>query len=73
MMFDMIPLFPFTLIFKHKYSRLYFFIKCIRIKKCYQLLDTKKFNALLKKFLNKKLNEACKDPNKADDMLIDHT
>jgi hypothetical protein len=62
MMFDMVPLFPFTLIFKHKYSRLYFLIQCIRIKKCYQLLDTKKFNALVKKWLNAKLKKTCEDP-----------
>lgn len=59
MLFDMVPLFPFTLLFKHKYSRLYFLIKCIRIKKCYQLLDTKKFNAILKKYLNDKLKKKC--------------
>ena len=73
MMFDMVPLFPFTLMFKHKYSRLYFLIKCIRIKKCYQLLDTKKFNKVVKNWLNIKLKQACNDPLKANDMMVDHT
>jgi hypothetical protein len=73
MVFDMVPLFPFTLIFSHKYSRLYFLIKCIRIKKCYHLLDTKKFNKIVKDQYDKRLNENCKDENIANDMMIDHT
>jgi len=43
MFFDLIPLIPFQFIFFFKYSRLFFVIKCFRIKKSMALLDTGKF------------------------------
>lgn len=40
MIYDLIPLVPLNRIFKFKYSRLLYFIKCIRIFKTFNLLDT---------------------------------
>ena len=44
MVYDLIPLIPFTMFLKFKHSRLLFLIKTIRIKKSLSLLDTKKFS-----------------------------
>jgi len=73
MMFDLIPLIPFTLFLRFKYSRLLFIIKSIRIKKSVKLLDTKKFIEIVKEFFDQELEKVCKDEKKENDIVFDNT
>ena len=75
MIWDLIPLIPFTLFAKFKHSRLLFLVKTIRIKKSLSLLDTKKFNKIMGYIQRNKLDKICKDPNsaRAQDIIEDNT
>jgi hypothetical protein len=73
MMFDLIPLVPFTLFLRFKYSRLLFIIKTIRIKKSVKLLDTKKFVEIVKEFFDQELQKVCQDDKKENDIVFDNT
>jgi hypothetical protein len=72
MIYDMIPLFPFNRFFQFKYSRLFYFIKCIRLIKCMNLLDTQLFMKNVQGISHTRLLKICQDPNKANDTLNDH-
>ena len=48
MIWDLIPLFPFSSIFTFKNSRLVYLIKCMRITKSFNLLDNRKFMKYVK-------------------------
>jgi hypothetical protein len=55
MIYDLIPLVPLNRIFQFKYSRLLYFIKCIRIFKTLNLLDTQLFMKKVQSFSHKRL------------------
>ena len=67
MVYDLIPLIPFQFIFFFKYSRLFFVIKCFRIKKSMALLDTSKFMEIVKPIYQNRLEKACNDLKLKDD------
>lgn len=72
MIYDLIPLIPFQWMFHHRYSRLYFAIKCFRIKKSMSLLDTTKFMEVINAIYQKRLIRACEDPKLANDQVEDN-
>lgn len=55
MIYDLIPLVPLNRIFVFHYSRLFYFIKCIRLRKTLDLLDTQKFMKKVQNFSKKRL------------------
>lgn len=64
MIYDLVPLIPLQL-FRHKYSRLYFVLKCVRIKKSMALLDTSEFMRLVHVIYHTKLMRDCANPDQA--------
>ena len=47
---DLIPLIPFNMFLTFRYSKLFYFIKCMRIVKSIGLLDSKRFMFIVKLF-----------------------
>jgi hypothetical protein len=72
MIYDLLPLIPFHVIFKFKYSRLLFLIKNIRIKKSIILLDTKRFNHMKSAFFHTRLGKFCADEQSAENQDDDY-
>ena len=66
MIYDLLPLIPFHLMIKFKYSRLLFLIKNIRIKKSFILLDTQRFNHMKSVYFQSRLDSFCAEPKIAD-------
>lgn len=72
MIYDLIPLLPLQLI-HHKYSRLYFLIKCLRVKKSMNLLSTAEFMRFIHVIYERRLVAACADEDLAEDQNQDNT
>ena len=70
-MYDLIPLLPLQLL-RHKYARLYFLLKCIRIKKSLTLLSTAEFMRLVHVVYGRRLKKACNDENLKDNQDLDN-
>jgi hypothetical protein len=70
---DFIPLIPFNWIgiFKFNNSRLFFLVKCFRLKETFALLDTAKIMKHVKRFYGNKLNKIVEDPLLAENIFID--
>lgn len=68
---DVIPLIPWNWFVKFKYSRIFFLIKCFRLKETFDLLDTGKFMKQVKKIFEKKLDKICEDPDLANNINMD--
>jgi hypothetical protein len=70
---DFIPLIPFNWIgiFKFNNSRVFFLVKCFRLKETFAILDTAKIMKHVKRFYGNKLNEIVKDPELAENIFID--
>ena len=77
---DLIPLIPFHLFFKFRYSRLFYLIKCIRVAKSIGLLDSKRFMYIVKLFqrrilekkisLNDEVGEDCNNDHNKINLLL---
>ena len=65
MIYDLVPLIPLQL-FHHKYSRLYFVLKCVRIKKSMALLDTGEFMRLIHVIYGARLKRDCENEYNRD-------
>lgn len=68
---DAIPLIPWNWFVKFKYSRIFFLIKCFRLKETFDLLDTGKFMKQVKRIFEKKLDKICDDPELANNINMD--
>jgi hypothetical protein len=72
MIYDLLPLIPFHLIFKFKYSRLLFVIKNIRIKKSFILLDTRRFRHMKGVYFKSRLDKFCTQEEIAENQDDDY-
>lgn len=70
---DFIPLIPFNWIgiFKFNNSRVFFLVKCFRLKETFAILDTAKIMKHVKRFYGNKLNKVVEDPELAENIFID--
>jgi hypothetical protein len=70
---DFIPLIPFNWIgiFRFQNCRVFFLIKCYRLKETFDLLDTAKIMKHVKRFYGNKLNKVVEDPELAENIDID--
>jgi hypothetical protein len=70
---DFIPLIPFNWIgiFKFKHSRIFFLVKCFRLKETFAILDTAKIMKHVKRFYANKLNKIVDNPELAENIYID--
>ena len=74
MVYDLIPLIPFTEIFTFHKLRFFFLVKCMRIVKSLDLLNTKSFMDTVKKYQRLKLEKKmARNPDIAEDIDQDHT
>jgi hypothetical protein len=70
---DFVPLIPFNWIgiFRFQNCRVFFLIKCYRLKETFDLLDTAKIMKHVKRFYGNKLNKVVEDPELAENIDID--
>jgi hypothetical protein len=70
---DFIPLIPFNWIgiFKFNNSRVFFLLKCYRLKETFAILDTAKIMKHVKRYYNNKLNKVVENPELAENIFID--
>ena len=74
MVYDLIPLIPITEIFTFHKLRFFFLVKCMRIVKSLDLLNTKSFMDTVKKYQRLKLEKKMtRNPDIAEDIDQDHT
>lgn len=68
---DLIPLLPLHSFFTFKFSHLLYILKCIRMLKTFQLLDTGRFMKHVKKYYEIQLLKVCEDPALAENRDLD--
>ena len=69
--YDLIPLVPLHTFFTFKFSHLLYILKCIRMLKTFQLLDTGRFMKHVKKYYEIQLLKVCEDPALAENRDLD--
>ena len=57
--YNLIPLIPFTEILKFRHSRLFYLIKLMRLRLCFELLSDKNFLKSLRRLNDKKMKDLC--------------
>ena len=61
----------FNKIFKFNNSRVFFLVKCFRLKETFAILDTAKIMKHVKHYYGNKLNKIVEDPELAENIFID--